>query len=124
VQEEKVRATEEQRQNMLTRIINRLESIDGKWKTFSNKPRSYSDSVKYPANEWPAKLPTQENGNDTHNLPIFSKDTEQSVQIVNTIPDDMRSTANNFARYNQNFETEKKRPDHELRSHDALPILE
>jgi archaellum biogenesis ATPase FlaH len=30
VQEEKVRATEEQRQNVLTRIINRLESIDGK----------------------------------------------------------------------------------------------
>ena len=76
VQEEKVRATEEQRQNVLTRIINRLESIDGKWKTFSNKPRSYSDSVKYSANEWPAKLPTQENGNDTRNLPILSKDTE------------------------------------------------
>jgi septal ring factor EnvC (AmiA/AmiB activator) len=54
VQEEKVRATEEQRQNVLTRIINRLESIDRKWKTFSNKPRSYSDSVKYSANEWPA----------------------------------------------------------------------
>jgi hypothetical protein len=30
VQEEKVRATEEQRQNVLTRIINRLESKDGK----------------------------------------------------------------------------------------------
>jgi hypothetical protein len=42
VQEEKVRATEEQRQNVLTRIINRLESIDGKWKTFSNKPPSAS----------------------------------------------------------------------------------
>jgi vacuolar-type H+-ATPase subunit I/STV1 len=70
VQEEKVRATEEQRQNVLTRIINRLESIDGKWKTFSNKPRSYSDSVKYSANEWPAKLPTQENGNDTRNRSV------------------------------------------------------
>jgi hypothetical protein len=79
VQEEKVRATEEQRQNVLTRIINRLESIDGKWKTFSNKPRSYSDSVKYSANEWPAKLPTQENRNDTRNFPIPSKDTEQSL---------------------------------------------
>lgn len=124
VQEEKVRATEEQRQNVLTRIINRLESIDGKWKTFSNKPRSYSDSVKYSANEWPAKLPTQENGNDTRNLPILSKDTEQSVQIVNTIPYDMRSTDNNFARYNQNFETEKKRPDHELRSREQIHKIE
>jgi hypothetical protein len=39
VQEEKVRATEEQRQNVLTRIINRLESIDGKWKTFETLHR-------------------------------------------------------------------------------------
>jgi hypothetical protein len=57
--------------------------------------------VKYSANEWPAKLPTQENGNDTRNLSILSKDIEQSVQIVNTIPYDIRSTDNNSARYNQ-----------------------
>jgi hypothetical protein len=65
-----------------------MGKLRGKWKTFYNKPRSYSDSVKYSANEWPAKLPTQENRNDTRNFPIPSKDTEQSVQIVNTIPGD------------------------------------
>jgi hypothetical protein len=80
--------------------------------------------VKYSANEWPAKLPTQENGNDTRNLPILSKDIEQFVQIVNTIPYDIRSTDNNFARYNQNFEAEKKRPDHELRSREQIHKIE
>jgi hypothetical protein len=39
VQEEKVRATEEQRQNVLTRIINRLESIDGKCSLISARRR-------------------------------------------------------------------------------------
>jgi hypothetical protein len=104
--------------------------------------------VKYSANEWPAKLPTQENGNDTRNLPILSKDTEQSVQIVNTIPDDKNvfhfpsfdssrfiilvstfclcsSVARTFSSCTfKSCETEKKRPDHELRSREQIQKIE
>ncbi|CAG2228952.1 unnamed protein product [Mytilus edulis] len=50
-QEDKIRTSDEQRQNVFNKIINRLESIDGKCKTLGKNTMSYSEALNRSAGE-------------------------------------------------------------------------
>ncbi|CAG2190194.1 BTBD1_2 [Mytilus edulis] len=50
-QEDKIRTSDEQRQNVFNKIVNRLESIDGKCKTLGKNTMSYSEALNRSAGE-------------------------------------------------------------------------